>query len=58
MQIISIVLAVFWVLILIAAVSKLYQVVRYRQETSFRQWGLMVGVILIALWFLADKFLL
>lgn len=58
MYIISVLLFVFWAFVFIAAGNRLYEVIKYREKVSFKDWVLMVGCLCLPIVNYIDKFLI
>jgi len=58
MYIISVVLYGFWVFIFIAAGNKLFEVIKFRDTITFREWILIIGCLLMPVWFFVERFFL
>lgn len=58
MNIISVVLSVFWAFIFVVASNKLYEVIKFNQKVSFRDWVLIIACLVMPIWFFIDRFFL
>ena len=58
MNIISVILYVVWAFIFVAASNRLYEVIKYHHKVSFRDWVLIIGSLVMPIWFFVDRFLL
>ena len=56
MFIVSVVLYVFWAFIFLVAGNKLYEVLKYRSKTSFKDWVLITAMLLMPVWFYVGKY--
>jgi hypothetical protein len=56
MFIITVFLFVFWVFVFVAAGIRIYEVIKYRDPVSFKEWVLMIGGLIMPVLFYIDRY--